>query len=197
MVNKWHIIVITLIILFIIVKIINSTYWWKIFFATLATKMPIFGFIVKQSNVVYFITSFTLLQNSWVLLLDSIKTASRVVPNLLYKKELIRVKNEVEVWLTISKALWLNLEYESSIYTNNLFSEEFAYVVSTWEETWTISASLTKIWKNYNSELKRYIGNLSTMMEPIIIVLVWFLVGAIVIAIMLPFFSLWDVAKNL
>jgi len=53
----------------------------------------------------------------------------------LYKKELIRVKNEVEVGLTISKALGLNLEYESSIYTNNLFSEEFAYVVSTGEET--------------------------------------------------------------
>jgi len=135
--------------------------------------------------------------DAWVLLLEALKTSSKVVPNLLYKKELIRIKNEVEVWLTISKSLWLNLDYETSIYVNQLFSEEFAYVVSTWEETWSLSESLKKIGKNYNSELKRYIENLSSMMEPIIIVVVGILVGTIVIAIMLPFFELWKVAKKL
>ena len=197
LINEWYIILAGIGVLIVVLKMINSTYFGQIMFATLYTKLPIFGFIVKQSNVVYFIKSFTLLQNAWVLLLDSLKTSSKVVPNLLYKKELIRVKNEVEVGLTISKALGLNLEYESSIYTNNLFSEEFAYVVSTGEETWSLSKSLGKIWVNYNKELKRYIWNLSSMMEPIIIVIVWFLVGTIVVAIMLPFFELGKVAKKL
>jgi len=197
LINQWYIIILYIVIFVIIMKIINSTYYWKIFFAWFFTKLPIFGFIVKQSNVVYFIKAFTLLQNSWVLLLDAIKTSSRVVPNLLYKRELIRIKNEVEVWLTISKALWLNLEYETSIYQNELFSEEFAYVVSTWEETWSLSKSLEKIWRNYSKELKRYIWNLSAMMEPVIIVIVWFLVGTIVVAIMLPFFKLGDVASKM
>jgi hypothetical protein len=49
----------------------------------------------------------------------------------MYKRELIRIKDEVEIGLTISKALGLNIEYESSVYLNELFSEEFAYVVST------------------------------------------------------------------
>lgn len=178
-------------------KAINSTYTWKMLFANIYTRMPVFWYIVKQSNIVYFIKSFTILLDSWVLLLDSMKTSSQVVPNLAYKKELIRIKNEVEIWLTISKSLWLNLEYEESIYLNKLFSEEFAYVVSTWEETWTLSNSLKKIWSNYNIELKRYIWNLSAMMEPIIIVLVWFLVGTIVVAIMLPFFEMWKIAKQL
>jgi len=132
LINKWYIIILYIVIFVIAMKLINKTYLWKIFFSRLFTKLPIFGFIVKQSNVVYFIKAFTLLQNAWVLLLDAIKTSSNVVPNLLYKRELIRIKNEVEVWLTISKALWLNLEYETSIYQNELFSEEFAYVVSTW-----------------------------------------------------------------
>jgi hypothetical protein len=38
-------------------------------------------------------------------LLESLKTSSNVVTNLAYKKELIRVKNEVELGLTISKSL--------------------------------------------------------------------------------------------
>ncbi|USN59459.1 MAG: type II secretion system F family protein [Candidatus Peribacteria bacterium] len=74
--------------------------------------------------------------------------------------------------MTISKSLGLNLEYESNVYLNRLFSEEFAYVVSTGEETGSLSESLKKIGRNYDLELKRYIGNLSSMMEPIIIVIV-------------------------
>ena len=178
-------------------KIINMTYFWKIFFANLAVRLPIFWYVVMQSNIVYFIKSFTILLDSWVLLLESIKTSSQVVSNLAYRKEIIRIKNEVELWITISKSLWLNLDYETSVYMNKLFPEEFAYVVSTWEETWSLSTSLKKIWINYNSELKRYIWNLSSMMEPIIIVIVWFLVWSIIIAIMLPFFEMGKVAKNL
>ena len=195
--QDWAKVILILFWIFITVKIINTTYTWKTLFATLFTRIPIFWYIVRQSNIIYFIKSFTILVDAWVLLLEALKTSSKVVPNLLYKKELIRIKNEVEVWLTISKSLWLNLDYETSIYVNQLFSEEFAYVVSTWEETWSLSESLKKIGKNYNSELKRYIENLSSMMEPIIIVVVGILVGTIVIAIMLPFFELWKVAKKL
>ena len=135
--------------------------------------------------------------DSWVLLLDSLKTSSNVVSNIHYKKEIVRIKNEVESWLTMSKSLWLNMEYETSIYLNKLFPEEFAYIVNTWEETWTLSDSLKKIWNNYTSDLKRYIWNLATMLEPFIIIIVWTLVWVIVIAIMLPFFKLWEIAKKL
>jgi type IV pilus assembly protein PilC len=186
-----------IILIIIFFKLVNKTYSWRMFISKFATKLPIFWYVVKTSNIVYFIKSFTILLDSWVLLLESLKTASNVVPNLTYKKELIRIKNEVEVWLTISKSLWLNLDYEASVYLNPLFPEEFAYVVSTWEETWSLSESLKKVWINYNSELKRYIWNMSSMMEPIIIVIVWAIVGTIIIAIMLPFFAMGEVAKNL
>jgi len=97
----------------------------------------------------------------------------------------------------MSKSLGLNLDYDTNVYINKLFSEEFAYVVSTGEETGTLSISLQKIGRNYNGELKRYIGNMSSMMEPIIIVIVGILVGTIVVAIMMPFFEMGKVAKNL
>lgn len=181
----------------VLFKIINSTYRWKLKLAIIAMKLPVFGYIVRQSNIVYFIKSFSTLLDSWVLLLESIKTSSQVVPNLAYKKEIIRIKNEVEFWLTISKSIWLNSEYETQIYINEYFPEEFAYVINTWEETWTLSDSIKKVWLNYNKELKRYIWNMSTMIEPFIIVLVWSLVWVIVIAIMLPFFELWKVVQNM
>ena len=196
-INDWLKILWAIIWFIITVKIIKRFYFWQILFAKMAFNAPVFWYVVRQSNIIYFIKSFTILLDAWVLLLDAIKTSSKVVPNLLYKKEIIRIKNEVEVGLTISKSLWLNLDYETNVYLNKLFSEDFAYVVSTWEETGTLSQSLGKIGHNYNWELKRYIWNMSSMMEPIIIVIVGFLVGTIVIAIMLPFFEMWSVAQNL
>ena len=195
--NDYLLIIWTIVWIILLFKLINKTYYWKTFFSQVAIRLPIFWFVVMQSNIVYFIKSFTILLDSWVLLLESLKISSQVVSNLAYKKELIRIKNEVEVWLTISKSLWLNLDYEASVYMNKLFTEEFAYVISTWEETWSLSSSLKKIWKSYNSELKRYIWDLSSMMEPIIIVIVWVLVWSIIIAIMMPFFEMGKVAKNL
>ena len=196
-VTKWYIFLMCVAVVFITLKIIWKTYLGKLFFSTLAINMPVFWYVVKQSNIVYFIKSFTILLDSGVLLLESIKTASNVVPNMLYKKELVRLKNEIEVWLTISKSLGLNLEYEEWVYLNKLFTEEFAYVVSTGEETWTLSESLKKIWSNYNGELKRYIGNMSSMLEPIIIVIVGILVGSIIVAVMLPFFEMGSIAKKM
>lgn len=196
-VGEWYMLILYIVLFYASIKIVNSSYFWKMMFANFFTKMPIFGYVVRQSNIVFFIKSFTILLDSWVLLLESLKTSSQVVSNLAYKKELIRIKNEVEIWLTISKSLGLNLDYEASVYMNPLFPEEFAYVVSTGEETGTLSDSLKKIGWNYNGDLKRYIWNMSSMMEPIIIVIVGALVGTIVVAIMMPFFAMGDVAKDL
>jgi type IV pilus assembly protein PilC len=196
-VNDWLKLLIIVLSIFAFFKFLNTTYFWRTLFAHIYLKLPVFWYMIKQSNIVYFIKSFTTLLDSGVLLLESIKTSSKVVPNLAYKKEIIRIKNEVEIWLTISKSLWLNINYDSSVYINKLFPEDFAYIVNVWEETWTLSLSMQKIWRNYGLELKRYVWNLSSMMEPFIIVLVWFLVWTIVIAIMLPFFEMWKIAKNL
>lgn len=194
---SWLNIIIWFVVFIIVVKLFKKTYAWKMFFAKLSFHAPVFWLVVRQSNIIYFIKSFTILLDAWVLLLEAIQTSSKVVPNLLYKKEIIRIKNEVEVGLTISKSLWLNLDYDTNVYLNKLFSEEFAYVVSTGEETGTLSDSLKKIGNNYNGELKRYIWNMSSMMEPIVIVVVGALVGTIIIGIMMPFFGMGEVAKNL
>lgn len=193
----WHILLAWIVWLIALMKTLKMTYHGELLLWYIAINLPIFWHIIRQSNIIYFINSFSLLMESWVLLLDALKTASQVVPNIHYKKEVVRIKNEVESGLTISKSLGLNLEYDTNVYLNKLFPEEFAYIVNTGEETGTLSDSLKKIGNNYSSELKRYIGNLATMLEPFIIVIVWILVGTIVIAIMLPFFKLWEIAKKM
>lgn len=196
-IQKWYIMILAIVWFIVLIKMVSQTYLWKITFGYISMKIPIFWYIIKKANIIYFISSFTLLLNSWVLLLECLKTSSNVLSNLLYRKEVVRIKDEVESGLTISKSLWLNNDYESNIYLNEYFPEEFAYVVSMWEETWSLAESLAKLEENYNKELKRYINNLSTLIEPFIIVVVWLIVWVIVLAIMLPFFELWQIVQKL
>lgn len=197
MVDSWYLMLAYVTSFFIWIRMIKNTYLWWIWFAHLAIHTPLIKFLVRQSNIVYFINAFTLLLNSWVLLLESLGTASGVMTNVLYKKEVIRIKNEIESGLSMSKSLWLNTNYEDAVYLNKYFPEDFAYVVNTWEETWTLAESLRKIGQNYNSELKRFIANFSTLLEPFIIVLIWWIVGTIILAIMLPMFQMAELAKQM
>lgn len=196
-VNSWHILVIWIIAIVVAIRLIKKTYYGSLAFAHMALHVPLFKFMTRQSNIVYFINAFTLLLNSWVLLLDSLNTASWVMTNVLYKKEIIRIKNEIESGLTMSKSLWLNTSYDNAVYLNKYFPEDFAYVVNTWEETWTLAESLQKIGQNYNNELKRFIANFSTLLEPFIIVFIWAIVWTIILAIMLPLLSMADMAKQM
>lgn len=196
LVEKWYILIIWVVLFVIFIKLFQKTLIWELIFWNIAIRLPIFWYIIRRSNIVYFINSFSLLLDSWILMIDALDSAGKLLPNIHYKREIIRVKREVESWISFSKSLGLDLDSWYWVYINPLFDEEFAYIVNMWEETGTLSKSLFKLWKNYNSELKSYIWNLSTMLEPIILVFVWLLVGTIVIAIMLPFFNIWKVVKN-
>lgn len=193
---QWWWIILGIIFLVIWLNLMRKTLHWEMLVWKIMIEIPIFWYIIKRSNVIYFINSFSLLLESWVLMIEALEASGKLLPNIHYRREIMRIKREVESWITFSKSLWLNLDSWQWIYMNNLFEEEFAYIINMWEETWTLSKSIARLWNNYNSELKRYIWNLSTMLEPFIIVIVWALVWIIVIAIMLPFFSIWKVVKS-
>ena len=182
--------------------IVFIMFFWKTFMGQslisyIALRLPVFWYIVRQGNIILFINSFSLLLDSGVLMLEALDVASSVVPNVFYKKDIIRIRDEVETWVKISNAMWLNMNVKDISFSNPYFPEDFVHMVHVWEETWTIWKSIEKVWENYSKELKRYIGNLMTMLEPFIIVFVGALVWVIVIAIMLPFFNLAKVAKKL
>lgn len=175
----------------------KKTHVGKLTFWYINLRLPIFGYIVKQNNIILFIDSFSLLLDSGVLLLEALEVTSNVVPNIYYKKDIVRIKNEVETWVKLSNAMWLNINNKEITFVSSFYAEDFVHMINVWEETWTVWKTIEKIWQNYSSELKRYIANLMTMLEPFIIVFVGAIVWTIVIAIMLPFFNLAKVAKKM
>jgi type IV pilus assembly protein PilC len=76
---------------------------------------------------------------------------------------------------------------------NNIFPIEVASIVKIWEQTWKLPELLIKISEKYNKEIDDVVKNLSTAIEPIIIVLVWAIIWTLIMAIMLPFFNMVNV----
>lgn len=150
-------------------------------------------------NIILFINALHLLLDSGVLMLEALETTANVVPNIHFKKDIIRIKNEVETGIKMSVAMGLSIENhkDTSQFKNDFFPEDLVHMINVGEETGTLGASIFKVGQNYQKELRRYIANIMTALEPLIIVFVGFIVGVIVLSIMLPFFNLGKVASKL
>ena len=201
LIGHWPTLIVALIgsILFY-VFFLKKTYIGQMILGKISLKVPVFGFISKQMNVILFINSLNLLLDSGVLMLEALETSATVVPNIHFKKDIIRIKNEVETGIKLSVAMGLAPEGrkdEVSKFNNEYFPEDLVHMVNVGEETGTIGSSMAKVGANYQKELRRFISNIMTALEPLIIIFVGFLVGVIVLAIMLPFFSLGKVAGKL
>ena len=173
-------------------------YLGQVILSSISLRIPIFGYIKRQENTILFINSLKLLLDSGVLMLEALETTANIVPNIQFKKDIIRIKNEVEAGIKLSNAMGLSTgKNKETVFSNGFFPEDLVHMVSVGEETGTIGKNIEKVGANYTKELKRFIANLMAALEPFIIVFVGFLVGTIIIAIMLPFFQLAKVAKNL
>jgi type IV pilus assembly protein PilC len=199
LINHWVILIILLVASIVGFLFARTTYIGQLILWRVALKLPVFGYISRQMNVILFVNSLHLLLESGVLMLEAIETSANVVPNIHYKKDIIRVKNEVETGIKLSVAMGLSSESksETSLFKNEFFPEDLVHMVNVGEETGTIGSSVYKVGQNYQKELRRFIANIMTALEPLIIVFIGFIVGIIVLAIMLPFFELGKVAWKL
>ncbi|MDD5376940.1 MAG: type II secretion system F family protein [Candidatus Gracilibacteria bacterium] len=195
-----HYALITLVIasFFAVLWAMRRFYLGQMILSYISLRIPVFGFIKRQENTILFINSLKLLLDSGVLMLEALETTANIVPNIQFKKDILRIKNEVEAGIKLSNAMGLAVgSNKETIFINSFFPEDLVHMVSVGEETGTIGKNIEKVGINYTKELKRFIANLMAALEPFIIVFVGILVGTIIIAIMLPFFQLAKVAKNL
>jgi type II secretory pathway component PulF len=89
--------------------------------------VPVFGFIAKQNNIISFISSMNLLLEAGVLMLQALEIAADVVPNILYKQAIIRIKNEVEVGVKFSVSMKNGVALSGK--QSPLFPDDFVHMV--------------------------------------------------------------------
>lgn len=143
---------------------------------------PVFGDLVRQIIVSRVSSVLALLLSSGTSMIESIEIASKVANNNEYyqslKKSATDVSNGVELSVAFKKT--------------NRFDDVFIQLVETGEETGKIDDLMHKIAEYYDQEVAVKIKGFSSLIEPLLIVIMGAVIGSIVVAIYLPIFTMGE-----
>lgn len=170
----------------------------KLLFDRITLKIPVYGQLVRDRNIYLFGNSLAMLVDSGILLLASLGITADVADNLLYKRDIIRVRNEITNGRSFSTALGLGAVSGAGVAKreNPYFPLEVAQMVQVGETTGQMSKMLKNVAISYQAKLLQFVKDFSTLIEPVLIVLVGLMVGGLVLSIMLPFFQFGEVVKG-
>ncbi|WP_297445048.1 type II secretion system F family protein [Desulfurobacterium sp.] len=150
-------------------------------------KVPVLGDIILKSNLAAFSRTFASLFSSGVDIVSSVKTASRTVSNL-YIREILE---GVIPYLSEGKTM---AEYFEK-YKKTL-DPLFVHMLKTGEASGTIDTMLLKVAENYEDEVDKKVEGLTTLIEPVMIIVIGGVVGGIIVALYLPIFKMGSLVSQ-
>jgi len=159
----------------------KSTDYGRMNWDLMKLKIPLVGKLLKKIYVYRFVDLLSLLSFSFVPLLPSLEIVSSSYNNLVYKLVVDEmVKSLKEGGKISTKAL----EY------SEIFPFEVGQMLKISEKSASISEISEKIADQYKSEIDMSLKRLTTVFEPVLIMLVGFIVAILALAIMGPIFNL-------
>lgn len=181
----WPILLILSIVLIVVfvraIRRPKGKYW----FDKLTLKMPLFGKIILKVNIARFARTFSSLTTAGVAVLDGLNVTSKSLNNVIIQASLIEASKKVKNGLPISSALE----------EGGIFPPILTQMAAIGEETGQIDVVLAKVANFYESEVDRVIANLTSIIEPLLIVVLGGMVGLIVGSVFGPISSLTEVVQ--
>ena len=148
----------------------------------LLLKMPIFGKLLQKSAIARMTRTLSSLFTSSVPILQALTIVEKVVGNPVMGQVILESRSSLEKGHTLSAPL------EKSW----LFPPLVTQMTSIGEKTGSLDYMLEKIADFYEDDVDRTVDTLKSLIEPIMIVFLAAIVGTIVLAIMVPMFSLYE-----
>ena len=149
-------------------------------FSRLKYRIPIAKDIIYKQSVANFSRSLSLLLQSGVNLLTALKDASALIGNPIYAQQLELVRKDISEGVSFSEALG----------KFNIFPDLFVQMIRVGEEGGRLDVVLADIAASYEDEIEADLKTVSSLIEPAIILVLGVIIGAMVIAMLLPIFNM-------
>jgi len=144
-------------------------------------KLPIFGTIIKQINLARFSLTLSSLLKSTLPIIDAIDITGDTCGNVQYQKALHNATDKLKEGIPLSEILRIHY---------NLFPPMVTEMIMVGEKTGEIDRLLNELSAFYSNEVDKTMKNFSTIIEPVIIILLGLAVAGIAVAVVMPMFSL-------
>ena len=150
------------------------------FMDRLALKLPIFGDVLRKASIARWCRTLSTMFAAGVPLVESLDSVAGAAGNYVYYEATKRVQNEVSTGTGLTIAMG----------NAGVFPSMVLQMVAIGEESGSLDAMLGKVADFYEQEVDEAVDSLSSLMEPMIMVVLGGLIGGIVVAMYLPIFKM-------
>ena len=180
--NYWYIYIIVVVGIVVGIQMYKRTDNGKHNLDKLKLKIPVFGLLQTKSACASFARTMSTLLQAGMPMIDALEISASTMKNVLFYDGLEKVKNGVSLGLPLSNQLK----------ATGLFPAMVVHMVGIGEETGNVEEMLTNSATYYEEEVEVQTQTLTSLMEPIIIVLMAFVVVLLIMAIYQPMIQLYN-----
>jgi len=143
-------------------------------------KMPVIGTITKKSAYARFSRTLAIIFGAGVPLVDGMETVAAATGNRVFEKAVLDVRTEVSTGRGLA----------SSLAGTKRFPNMMLQMIASGEESGELEVMLNKTADFYEREVDDAVDALSSLIEPIMIVVLGVIIGTMVLAMYLPIFKM-------
>ncbi len=151
----------------------------------LKLKVPIFGPLFQKIYVARFARTLASLIAGGVPILEALDIVADSVGNTVYRNAIKKAAKDVESGVPLSQPIRANPAFPAMV----------PQMISVGEQTGKMDAVLEKLANFFEDEVDTMVKNLSTLLEPMLMVVMGVGVGGLMVAILMPIYSLGNVIQ--
>ena len=149
----------------------------------ISLRLPIFGEVIRKATIARWTRTLSTMFAAGVPLVEAFDSVAGAAGNAIYFDATKSIQREVSQGSTLVSAMQ----------NTNVFPSMVIQMVSIGEEAGSLDSMLSKVADFYEAEVDDAVEALSSLMEPIIMVVLGTLIGGMVIAMYLPIFKMGQV----
>jgi type IV pilus assembly protein PilC len=153
------------------------------FLDRLILKVPVIGPILNKAAIARYARTLSTMFAAGVPLVEALDSVAGATGNIVYEKAVLRMRDEVATGQRLQRAME----------ATGLFPNMVNQMIAVGEESGALDEMSSKVATFYEAEVDNAVDAMSSLLEPLIMVILGVLVGGLVIAMYLPIFKLGSV----
>ncbi|TVP79960.1 type II secretion system F family protein [Thioalkalivibrio sp.] len=179
----WAILGVILLIIFLFTQAHRRSPRFRRTLDIMILKIPAIGPILRKAAIARFARTLSTMFAAGVPLVDALRSVAGATGNALYGEATERMREETAA----------GAQLQWSMRNVGIFPNMVVQMVAIGEESGSLDAMLAKVADFYEEEVDNAVDSLSSLLEPLIMVILGVLIGGLVIAMYLPIFMLGQV----